>query len=696
VPPLLIDDRIAALRACLTTTHTAQFRRLYEQCQWYRGQHPPAEHPTASITYLGPAAANLALAYRLTGQRGYLDEAWRWIGTAIGYPHWGKAHLPDHDLDAGWLLHGLSLAYSWLRDDLPEQRAGALRDKLALQGHRMYEHAVATEGRWWSSSYWQNHNWICYTGLATAGYALDSPQWTERAKQNFAIVKDLLPGDGSDCEGVVYWRYGVPWLAAYTDLLASAEGVDWWDSFEFLKNTFWYRLHQCAPGFQENIDHGDCHDRRSGHSVALYYQLAARYGIGEAQWLADQVARQHLWREAYASGVKPGIMPEAYLELLWYDPDVAPVAPPASTPTTAYFPDLGLVTARTGWHDDAAMVSFKAAPGGGHRAWRIAAEQRAERGWEVLSAGHHHPDAGSFVYTAHGEFLAIDEGYSNHKQAAHHNLVLVDGQGWADEGRYHVYQDMREDRQPCLRDVLAADGFAHATAQTAAMYPDDLGVTRLDRTLVFTPGGRLVLLDTLAANTPRRWTLLLHSDWPAEITDAGPIAIRSGPAQAWVSQPWAGVAVSSTQEVTEVRANPTASTPSLVIAKTMHTVRTTTVPAAAAVLGTAIEPVPALAPTPPRARRVECTAGFGVDFAAAAGTSAETVLLAPVHRWIAGQGVLARAAAVMISSVGGPRRVAVVGATEVSIDGVPVWSSEDPYTGVLEKELDAWSGGAGG
>jgi hypothetical protein len=50
----------------------------------------------------------------------------------------------------------------------------------------------------------------------------------------------------------------------------------------------------------------------------------------------------------------------------------------------------------------------------------------------------------------------------------------------------------------------------------------------------------------------------------------------------------------------------------------------------------------------------------------------------------------------MISSVGGPRRVAVVGATEVSIDGVPVWSSEDPYTGVLEKELDAWSGGAGG
>lgn len=144
--PLLIAGRLDELRAALRTTHAAQWRRLAEQCDWYRGQGPPTEHPTASITYFGPAAANLALANRLTGQRSYLDEAWRWIGTAISYPHWGKAKMPDHDLDAGWLLHGLSLAYSWLRDDLPAERAAALRDKLELQGERLYAFAVRTEG----------------------------------------------------------------------------------------------------------------------------------------------------------------------------------------------------------------------------------------------------------------------------------------------------------------------------------------------------------------------------------------------------------------------------------------------------------------------------------------------------------------------------------------------------------------------
>lgn len=349
--PLLIGGRLDGLRAALTTTHAAQWRRLYEQCDWYRGQSPPTEHPTASITYFGPAAMNLALAYRLTGQPGYLLEARRWIRIAVSYPHWGKAKLPDHDLDAGWLLHGLSLAYSWLRDELPADEAEALRAKLTLQGERLYSFAVETEGSWWSSSYWQNHNWICYAGLAAAGYVLDKPEWSGRARDNLGTVLDLMPDDGSDSEGVVYWRYGVPWLAIHLDLLQDAEGIDWWRRGGFLQRTFGWRLHQCAPGFEENIDHGDCHDRRSGHSVALYHKFAAVYRDGRARWLADRVAERYFWREAYASGVKPGVMPEAGYELLWYDPSVSAEDPTRTVATTAHFPDLGQVTARTGWHD---------------------------------------------------------------------------------------------------------------------------------------------------------------------------------------------------------------------------------------------------------------------------------------------------------------------------------------------------------
>ncbi|WFF04496.1 heparinase II/III family protein [Micromonospora sp. WMMD1076] len=676
--PLLIGGRLDRLRAALTTTHTAQWRRLHEQCAWYRGQSPPAEHPLASITWLGPAAMNLALAYRLTGQPGYLTEARRWIGAAVSYPHWGRAKMPDHDLDAGWLLHGLSLAYSWLRDDLPAGEADALGAKLRLQGGRMYDFAVRTEGSWWSSSYWQNHNWICYAGLAAAGYALDVPAWSDRARDNLGTVLDLLPADGSDAEGVVYWRYGVPWLAIHLDLLQHAEGVDWWERGGFLRHTFAWRLHQCAPGFEENVDHGDCHDRRSGHSVALYHKLAAVYRDGHAAWLADRVARQHFWREAYASGVRPGVMPEAGYELLWYDPRVAPVDPAGTAATTAYFPDLGQVTARTGWHDTAAFVSFKSAPGGGHTAWETSHRLRRESGWETLNAGHHHPDAGSFVFGSHGEFLAVDDGYCNGKRAAHHNLVLVDGQGWAGEDRYHVYQDLPYERQARLRDVLATGGLVHATSESAAMFDPALGVRRVDRTLVFTPSGRLVLLDELAADQPREWTFLLHSDWPAEVVD-GDLALRSGPAQAWVRRLAPADAPVETTTTT-IEANPTASTPSLRIVRELRTVRVRVGPSGRQRLLTAIESTSALAPEPATAETVPCVAGAGVRF----GTG-ETVLLSPGERRIDGGGVDADAAAVILlpGADGQPGRLGLVAATRVEVAGRTLLDGAEPVSGVL-------------
>jgi hypothetical protein len=344
-------------------------------------------------------------------------------------------------------------------------------------------------------------------------------------------------------------------------------------------------------------------------------------------------------------------MPEAFYELLWYDPTVAPVDPATSTPTSAYFPDLGQVTARTGWHDTATLLSVKAAPGGGHTAWETAHRLRAERGWETLNAGHHHPDAGSFVLFGHGAFLAVEDGYSNRKKAAHHNLVLVDGHGWAGEDRYHVYEGIPFERQPRLRDVLLDGGFAHATAESAAMFDPALGVRRCDRTVVFTPSGRLVLLDLLEADQPRQWTVLLHSDHAAEPVDETTFAVRSGPGLAWVRLLAGPEATTWTRTDTEVEANPTSSTPNLRITSILRTLRIETVPTATAALLTTLEPADALDPIPASAVRADCEGGYGVRFA-----DGETVLLSPLQRRITCGGVTANAAAVLVS---GARRLEV-------------------------------------
>ncbi|WP_418275365.1 DUF4962 domain-containing protein [Isoptericola jiangsuensis] len=578
--PLLIADREDALRAELDGVRSPQFRRLLDECARYRELPLPDEHPLASITYLGAGAANLALAHRLTGQSHYLDELRRWLAPALSFPHWGRANMPDHDLDAGWLLHGLGLAYSWAGDALEPAEREALRDKLILQGTRLYEFAVESEGGWWSSSYWQNHNWICYAGLATAGYALrddhaPAQEWTERAKENFRTVLEMLPEDGSNNEGVVYWRYGVPWLVTYLDVLKSTEGIDWFATSDYLRETFWYRLYQAAPDLERIVDHGDCHDRRSGHPVAMYYKLAAEYRIPQCQWLADKVASEFFWREAYESGVRPGVRAEAYQELLWFDP-TAPVSGPEDLPTSRWFTDLGLVVGRTSWEPDAVMVSFKASPGGGHKAWDTSHRIKRETGWTTLNAGHHHPDSGTFTLLGHGAYLALDEGYSSRKRTEHHNAVLVDGQGFVNEDRYHVFENLAEEHEAHIVTATLADGWVHAVSETAAMYDPSLEVTRARRHLVLTPAGNVVVLDDLRAQTPRTWTFLLQTENPAAARGEGRWVAEAGSGNLLVT------ALDDADHVevvpTPVHANPTSSTPSLAIEKVQHTLRRSTAP----------------------------------------------------------------------------------------------------------------------
>jgi hypothetical protein len=132
--------------------------------------------------------------------------------------------------------------------------------------------------------------------------------------------------------------------------------------------------------------------------------------------------------------------------------------------------------------------------------------------------------------------------------------------------------------------------------------------------------------------------------------------------------PFGPVTVSTA--VTSIEANPTSSTPSLSLTKSLHTLRMTTAPMARTRLLTVLEPTAALAPAAPAA--VE-TPG-GVDF------GDELVLLSPLAHHIDDAGVRASAAAVIVS---GPR-IAVVAATQVARNGVVVHRSAHPWSGVLE------------
>ncbi len=169
---LLLKDSLEQMKKDIQDIKSEQFTRLLEQCNEYKNQKLSVEHPPTSITYIGMGAANLSLVYLLTEQKQYLVEAKRWIFTAVNYDVWGYGFLVDVDLSASWLLYGLGLSYSWIKDELTEEERTKFLDKLILQGNKIFDYGQENKGNCWSTDYWQNHNWINYSGLLTTAYAI--------------------------------------------------------------------------------------------------------------------------------------------------------------------------------------------------------------------------------------------------------------------------------------------------------------------------------------------------------------------------------------------------------------------------------------------------------------------------------------------------------------------------------------------
>ncbi|UJF15723.1 DUF4962 domain-containing protein [Jeotgalibaca sp. MA1X17-3] len=519
---LFLDQDIHQLRKDIYTSKKKFYKRLAEQCKGYLSAELPEEHPQKSTTYYGMAIANLSLMYILTEQEEYLEGAKRWMLAVSKYPHWGNAHLVDVDLSAAWILFGLSIGYDWLKDDLSIEDSTLIKEKLLLQGNRMYDYKVKTEGKGWSTNYWQNHNWINLNGLATAGYALveENPNcqaWIDSAKDNFEIVFEGLPEDGSSYEGVVYWRYGAMWLFIYGHLLKEREGIDYFKESGFLKNTFDYRLYQAAPNLAEQIPFGDCHDRNSGHSTAIYYKVAAEYGNPYAQYMGDEVVDHLLYEEAYKSQVKPGILPESFFELIFYDPKVEK-KDFKDLPLVKKFDDLGLVVIRDSWERDATHFSFKCSPPGGAKQWERLWKLKEEKGYNSFGLSHHHPDNNSFIMHANGEFLAIDEGYNRKSKLATHNGVLVDDVGYHDEGQKNVYSEYSQDMVGKLEAFVDEKEFVYVVGETAKTYQKDLEMQKAKRHIIYLKDGVFIMIDELASSKEHTYSWLLHTDTKAKIS----------------------------------------------------------------------------------------------------------------------------------------------------------------------------------
>src|SRR6476660_7887897 len=108
---------------------------------------PPAEERRAQ-NEVGIGIAEAAFAYKITGDRKYLDAARKYMDAAVSYDVWGYSYnKPNVDLAAGHLLYGLSWGYDLLYHDLTEKERTRYRDKLVKQARLLADYFKPKPGR---------------------------------------------------------------------------------------------------------------------------------------------------------------------------------------------------------------------------------------------------------------------------------------------------------------------------------------------------------------------------------------------------------------------------------------------------------------------------------------------------------------------------------------------------------------------
>ena len=498
-----------------------ELKRLLTQCETYFTVKLTAEHPNGSSTYMAFAELNLALAYLLTKDEKYAKEAKRWMLCVCGYKKWGHAHLVNVDLSASWNLFGLSITYNWLSDVLSSEEKKIIHDKIALQAEILYTYAKEHQQAGWAVQFLQNHNWINFTGLAAAGYALKNDLYIKTSKEDFAQVYNLLTEDGSDYEGVVYWRYGAMWLFIYAHLLKTEENINYFEKCQFLRNTFYYRLYQSAPDLSRQLNFGDCHDTHSGHPACVYRLVAKEYKDTYAQYLGSFVINSLLEEEASMSKVKPGILPEAFLEYLWYDPTVKETSV-ETLPVYKYFPDLGLVSLRSDWTPNAKVFTYKCGYPGGKKQWLQMGAMKDKDGVERRGLSHNHPDHLSYVIVNGKNYFTAEDGYNRNIMEYHHSSLLVDGRLCDKHDVNDVYLSSFKEREKNslqknddyfgeISNVKYENGLLSFMSDAHRFYPLDLQMKEVSRFVVSDGKSFVAFIDTFDSDKEHLYSALCNT-----------------------------------------------------------------------------------------------------------------------------------------------------------------------------------------
>jgi Heparinase II/III-like protein/Domain of unknown function (DUF4962) len=444
---------------------------------------------------------NLVGAYGLTGDRRYRVAARAWANLLAKcpdslWPDFGSAHL----------LVALALYYDWCYQDLDGDERRQIAEVLHRGCRGLSSWLGATQQRLSLSNQFQ----LRYATLGILALALDDDAELARtalqqARAGFADLERLAGEDGSSCEGVGYGEYGDDFVMRFFDLRKQLLHEDpyrnpWWNQrglfllYMTTPRNSWTahldpKLGQRSTSTQ--VDMGDSQRYSWWGPSQQLYGIARETRNPSAQWLADALL---------AAGADAE---RSWLNLLRYDETLKP-EPPTGLPTLHHFPNLGLVSARSDWSGDESLITFTCGPAYGQVAAKLA---KADPG-----SGHAHALSNAVSIFGAGEWLISYPGYVQ-RRPDYENTLTVDGRGQldqpADRGSWNPLPLLDLTSQPLVTRAESTPTFDLITGDAAPCYPQ---VRRYVRQLLFIKPATLVVVDQIAADTPRDLILRFHAE----------------------------------------------------------------------------------------------------------------------------------------------------------------------------------------
>lgn len=256
----------------------------------------------------------LALVYQVSGERKYVDRAWRELEAAAKFKDWN----PPHFLDTAEMTNAFAIGYDWLYHQwTPEQRT-TLREAMVRLG--LEPGLACHEGRgasnWWPKC---SHNWsqVCNGGLVAGALAIADEEPALAGKiLSLAIPSVRLPmaefaPDGAWAEGPGYWDYATSYNVYLLAALDTALGTDFGLSkIEGFSLTGEFPQAMVSP-LGTSFDFADAH---GGPIVApQLYWLARKFNRPDYAAYQDRYSKHEaldlLWRPEPAAGTTAPGMP---------------------------------------------------------------------------------------------------------------------------------------------------------------------------------------------------------------------------------------------------------------------------------------------------------------------------------------------------------------------------------------------------